>query len=335
MDSSVALKLWYEGSFISHRLGLTYTYIFMRIVNVEPDEFCWFTMSEETEKCGTFRKNIDSIFYRDPINGLKRAINDTEARMICKEAMLNRIVDCYIVVEKDVVEVLRLIESSKQGIYGSQPKKLTPKRRNGPPQPLSLCETLKESIKNKQPKETLLSSTKTTKLNQTKKNLKTPKKATNSSGKPVRSSPRFFPLNTSSKSPTPSFIFNDIRLSDVFDSFEEDADFACVNDTQVLDGDYLIVEEGLSDQSYVPDEEGLSESEEGDLSDFDFIVEEDTVSGANDEVDEGLIEVEIESDDNSDDEIIEARKTVREWNAIALKIVKQLQLEAISGQLSC
>ncbi|KAK9757546.1 hypothetical protein RND81_01G169500 [Saponaria officinalis] len=166
--------MWHDGTFSSHRLGLLYTSKCVRTSEVDADELYWFTIVKEAEQCTTFRKNVDIIFYIDPDACLKRVIDDTEGNVIRKQAVLNRVVDCYIVVEKDVGEVMRLIELSKEGSKCTQPKKLTPRRRTGPPHTSPLFE--KESVDHNTPNVPCPSLDKTITENSLKTHLKSPQK---------------------------------------------------------------------------------------------------------------------------------------------------------------
>ncbi|KAH9605276.1 hypothetical protein KSS87_005555 [Heliosperma pusillum] len=63
---SVTLKLLYGGSFVRNELGLVYNGRVSRTAAVDVDEFCWFTIVEEAEKCGCYKRDVDAIFFMNP-----------------------------------------------------------------------------------------------------------------------------------------------------------------------------------------------------------------------------------------------------------------------------
>ncbi|KAH9625142.1 hypothetical protein KSS87_015101 [Heliosperma pusillum] len=270
-----------------------------RTVGVEVDETCWFTLLEEAEKCVGFNRNVDALFFLNPNGGLERAMDDSHAQVICSMGVKDRVVEFYIVVGGDVPQLMKLIEYGNSQSIVKMPCKLIPRRKvevisahenGGPPLSPFTVETLIESHSKEEQK----SSKKVTKTPK-KGVLKTPQKSQQTQLL-LRTSPRLRSKQISPVIPEPSTIqvnssnleipgtsydFNDVRIEDLFNSFEKNAYVAAL---------------------------------ESDISE----VEEDN----------------FDDDSVDDDELKEVRGKQKEWNAKALAVAHQLQLEAASGKLS-
>ncbi|XP_074271777.1 uncharacterized protein LOC141595710 [Silene latifolia] len=353
--ADVTLKFWHGGCFKMDGNSLVYQGRNFRTVSLDPDEMGWFTLIEEAEKCG-FKRGVDAVFFMIPNEGLRRAFDDRDAQFMCTLAELHRVVECYIILDKDVAQLMQWIEVIDNAVVVNKPSKLVPRRKGdvkkasvekdaavqkeGPPESSSSFITQKEAP---------LSSHKSTSLSaekNPKKTLKSPKKCSRPKSPAIRTSPRIAskqnilekssektaptvehlqPQNTEeivpqipqklSDHPSSSFHFNDITLADLYDEYEERADKACLNCNEGLSD---LSEGEETDPGYEPEEDAGESDDEDDKS----------------EEDEVLLEDDLNDIDFHDDELHEARVKLLAWNANALKIANQVQLEAASGKLT-
>ncbi|KAH9608296.1 hypothetical protein KSS87_011441, partial [Heliosperma pusillum] len=335
---SVTLKLWFGGLFTRDETGLVYSSRVFRTVGVEVDEFCWFMLLEEAEKCGSFSRNIDVIFFMDPIMGLQRIVDDVGAQVMSKFAVKNRVVECFLISGGEVAHLMHLIEEEGNGndtTIVKCSKKLIPRRKNksssiitarGGPPPKEKNEYAEKRTPLQKNKEiSTLTSINEPKSKQLTKTLN------ESSPKVPEISSIIETTSTIQPHFDQSYDFNDVTLSNLFASYEEEADLACLNINADLEGEDISEED---DPGYDPDlEEGGETDSEVDLveelsedtSEVD-IVEEGIIDG-----EDNIVEPQWESDGYSEDEeALAAKKTVKEWNSKAIAIAKQVVAEAAS-----
>ncbi|KAH9613758.1 hypothetical protein KSS87_007755 [Heliosperma pusillum] len=316
-----------------------------RTVAVDPDEMGWFTLVEEAEKSG-FKRDVDGIFFMNPGEGLKRVFDDRDVQIICTVAGVHRVVECYIVPEIDVGQLMVWIDDGGSGSLVTKSSKLLPRRKNdvksgsvvtfekgGSPESSLSFITPKDGIS-----PTLKSPKPAAKIN-LKTSFKSPQKCSNTSSVVIRTSPRFSSNNIIPKKSTEntnvedlpppntdklvtvgtSFDFNDLRIADLFNEYEERADEASLN---CVEGYCNFSEGEEEDPIYDP---------EGDAEDID--VEDDDSVTESEQEDKGIDDL-IDGGDEDDYELQEARLKQKAWNANALKIAHQLELEAAAGKLT-
>ncbi|KAH9622496.1 hypothetical protein KSS87_017177 [Heliosperma pusillum] len=338
---NVTLKLWHGGSFKLADKGFGYTGRCFKTMSVDPDELCWFTLLEEAEKCDGFRRNVDGIFYMKSGCGLKKVEDDKDAELICKVAVECRMVECYIVADKDLPQLMKLINDSVEGSYETVvncPQKLTIRRKKdvmgpikgsenkGPPKKSPTTETLRESHNECPQKESIISHTSPTIYSHSEK----PKNTTSQNSTKTSQASSSKQISGLEIAGT-SYDFNDLRIADLFETYEEAADLAGLNVFEEYEWEDLSEGEDPGDDDEELSDEDLSD---GDLSEGGLTASELNETVELNEVPENLVEKDLYSDVNSDEEVQEAREKVKRWNAKALKIVNQLQIEASSKVLA-
>ncbi|KAL2900866.1 Midasin [Bienertia sinuspersici] len=298
-----------------------------RTFAVDADELSWFELVDLAKKCGGYNK-IESIQYLLPRmsfeSGLRNVYSDSEVREMVDIAYENRLLDLYVVHGVDEPEVLNdlgpiIHEPLSPKCTPSQKtnrKKLTPKKA---PQAINKCPRQQKDSVSLTPNYSHVPNkvVSTSDFNSPQIDQDSPVKATDN--------PNFFiptqssqPLakNTSSKPVPEDYDWEDprpdspLRWQDLIFGDE-------VSDGDESDPDYM-----LENDSEL-EEDGETED---DLDDLD-VGQVEHQEEVQDEVEED------DGADSSDDELRIAREKVKASEAKLIELAQQLQREAEEGRL--
>ena len=133
MFYSVTLKLLYGGTFFVVGTGRGhYSGRFCMTIVVDKDEFCYFTLIKEAERCGNFNRDVDRLYYLNPTTGMQVVENDKDALKMCEMCVRDKNVYGYIIMGRDEGEVSTLIEELSQSQVDAVSSKLVPiKKQQG------------------------------------------------------------------------------------------------------------------------------------------------------------------------------------------------------------
>ncbi|KNA10073.1 hypothetical protein SOVF_147770 [Spinacia oleracea] len=289
---------------------------------VDTDEMCWWYLVELVEKCGKVLKEVDHVYYMEPRattyeKGLKRVFTDADCRVLMEYSKDMRCIYCYVVPSVEVPRFLQLLVVAVQPTPPPEAvKKLTPRR------------ALPKSTNIKAPPST-------TQLSQS--NTQNPK--TTASSPPPRKlfhSPYPIVQDVYSSSGATHldefFAFNTFVDYIAFNYDEEGEELNLVDTEQQQQEDHALE----PDNKYDADEEYyVHDCTDDDIDDeLEDSGEIHTDALVYEEIEEVLVEDVIHSDgDTDDDEFKDAQKSLRSWNADALKIARQLQNDVDDGKL--